>query len=196
VLEQGEPVVHTTELSYFSRLSTAEEFGRLSTVETHRRGVERAKQVCAVLDGAVWEQGYVDLQRKDAVRILWHIPDGCAIEGDFPHAGEYLTQAGQVVHGEGTPEFQAWLTDTLHELKQGSPDVVLERLGTLQQEATARGLVNAALIADSLQYLEKRRAQIAYAEFQVQGFPIGSGAVESGNGSRPSFRTSWWWKRG
>ena len=33
----------------------------------------------------------------------------------------------------------------------------------------------------SLGYLEKRRDQIRYVEFQAQGYPIGSGAVESAN---------------
>jgi hypothetical protein len=170
VLEKGAAVVHTTELSYFSRLAPAEEFGRLSLVEMHRRGVERAGQVCAVTDGAVWEQGFIDLHRHDAVRIL-----------DFPHAAEHVTQAGQVVHGEETPALKAWLADSLHELKHGSPDGVLERLRALHQEAVAQGVPQASVIQDSVEYLKKRRAQIAYAEFQAQGYPIGSGSVESGN---------------
>jgi hypothetical protein len=170
VFEKGEPVVHTTDLSYFSRLAPAEAFGRLSLVEMQRRGVERAGQVCAVMDGAVWEQGFIDLHRPAAVRIL-----------DFPHAAEYVTKAGQVVHGEETPELAAWLTDTLHELKHGSPDTVLAGLRALQQEAAAQGLPQSSVIQDSVAYLEKRRAQIAYAAFQAQGYPIGSGSVESGN---------------
>ena len=36
-------------------------------------------------------------------------------------------------------------------------------------------------VKGSLEYLEKRRAQIRYAEFRAQGYPIGSGAVESAN---------------
>ncbi len=170
VLEKGEPMVHTTELSYFSRLTTAEEFGRLSWVETQRRGIERAGQVCAVTDGAVWEQGFIDLHRHDAIRIL-----------DFAHAAEYVTEAGQVVYGEATPALDTWLTETLKELKHGSPDTVLAGLRNLQQEATARGLAQTEVIVDSIEYLEKRRAQIAYAEFQAHGYPIGSGSVESGN---------------
>ncbi len=166
VLEKGQPVVHSTDLSYFSRLASADEFGRLSEVELHRRGVERAGRVCGVTDGAVWEQGFLDLHRPDAVRIL-----------DFPHAAEYVTQAGQVVHGEGTPALGAWLQDTLHELKHGSPDTALEALRTLQPDAVTL----ASEIQASVDYLAKRRAQIAYAEFQVQGYPIGSGSVESGN---------------
>ncbi len=170
VLEKGEPVVHTTDLSYFSRLATAEEFGRLSWVETQRRGIERAGQVCAVTDGAVWEQGFIDLHRHDAIRIL-----------DFAHAAEHVTPAGQVVYGEAAPALDTWLTETLKALKHGSPETVLAGLRSLQQAATTRGLAQTEVIAEGIEYLEKRRAQITYAEFQAKGYPIGSGSVESGN---------------
>ncbi len=170
VIENGEPVVHSTDLSYFSRLSEAETFGQEALVETHRRGVERAGRVIAVTDGAVWEQGFIDVHRHDAVRIL-----------DFPHATEYLTQAGQVVYGEATPELKTWLADTCHELKHGAPDTVLNALRTLHQTAQERHLAQAELIQGSLDYLEKRRPLLAYAQFQAAGYPIGSGAVESGN---------------
>ena len=36
-------------------------------------------------------------------------------------------------------------------------------------------------VKGSLEYLEKRRGQIRYAEFHAEGYPIGSGAVESAN---------------
>ena len=167
VIEKGEPVVHSTELSYFSRLSEAAQFDREALVETHRRGVERANQVCAVTDGAVWEQGFIDVHRHDAVRIL-----------DFPHAAEYLTKAGQVVYGEATPELKTWLADACHELKHGSADTVLNQLRTLHQTALERKLSQATIIQGSLDYLEKRRPLLAYAQFQAAGYPIGR----------------WWWK--
>jgi len=37
------------------------------------------------------------------------------------------------------------------------------------------------VIAENLGYLEKRQAQMQYPDFQAQGWPIGSGIVESGN---------------
>ena len=52
VLEKGEWVVHTKDLSYFSRLADHERFARLATVETHRRGVEKAGLVC----GSGWSR--------------------------------------------------------------------------------------------------------------------------------------------
>ena len=172
VIENGEVVVHTTHLSYFSRLAEAETFTRLATVETQRRGTERAETVCAVNDGAEWIQGFIDVQRHDAVRIL-----------DFSHAAGYVAQVGQVVLGEGTPEFNAWLDTTLHELKHESPDKVLRILREMQHElaggtASPETLDN---VRTAVQYLEKRRSQMEYARFQATGYPIGSGSVESGN---------------
>jgi len=170
---RGESVVHTTELSYFSRLAEAEEFGHLALVEIHRRGTETAYQVCAVTDGAEWEQGFIDWHREDAVRIL-----------DFSHAAEYIAAAGQAVLGEGTPVFQAWLKDTLHELKHGQPEKVLTTLRDMQAEASARGPGGEAAvetIQKSVTYLEKRREHMNYVHFQALGYPIGSGSVESAN---------------
>jgi len=172
VIENGEAAVHTTQLSYFSRLAEAETFTRLATVETHRRGTERAETVCAVNDGAEWIQGFIDVQRHDAVRIL-----------DFSHAAGYVAQVGQAVLGEGTPEFKTWLDTTLHELKHDSPDQVLQVLRDMQreQEGGAASPETVDKVRTAVQYLEKRRSQMEYARFQAAGYPIGSGSVESGN---------------
>jgi hypothetical protein len=70
VEEQGEQVVHTRDLSYFSRLSEAEQFQQDALVEIHERGVEKAEVVCAVSDGADWIPKFVDYHRPAAVRIL------------------------------------------------------------------------------------------------------------------------------
>ena len=171
VLEQGQWVVHTGELSYFSRLADAESFGRLALVETHRRGTETAHTVCAVSDGAEWIQGFVDLHRPDAVRIL-----------DFPHALGYVAQAGHAVYGEGTPAFTVWFATQRQTLKQGDPAAVvraLRRLGSLAQRQGAP--IAVATVQESVAYLEKRRGMITYGRFQARGYPIGSGSVESAN---------------
>ncbi len=165
VEEKGEQVVHTQNLSYFSRKVNAQEFGRLALVEMHRRGVERAKQVAAVMDGADWEQSFVDFHCPGATRIL-----------DFAHAAEHLNQIGEYVHGEHTPESQAWLKERLHRLKHEGPDQLLSEFEKLQ-----RTHPTAEAISSNLAYLKKRKAQMQYPLFQTQGWPIGSGMVESGN---------------
>lgn len=163
VQEKGEWVVHSYALSYFSRLTDADTFGRLALVETHRRGVETAGQVAGVADGAEWEQGFLDLHRPDAVRIL-----------DFPHAAERISQIGQAVWGEAALETGPWLATQLHSLKHDGPATVLTTLRPLQETHP-----HLEVVRENLAYLEKREAQMQYPTFQAQGWPIGSGAVES-----------------
>jgi hypothetical protein len=165
VEERGEKVVHTHNLSYFSRKVNAEEFQRLAYVEMHHRGVENAQEVAAVVDGADWEQGFIDYHCPDAIRIL-----------DFPHAAEHVNGIGEFLYGEHTPESQAWLGEHLHCLKQEGPDQLLKEFQLLQQQHP-----DAQAISGNLAYLEKRKGQMQYPLFQSQGWPIGSGIVESGN---------------
>lgn len=173
VMEKGEPVVHSGQVSYFSRLCDAETFGRLATVETHRRGTENAGTVCAVVDGAEWEQGFIDLHCPKAVRIL-----------DFGHAGEHVAAAGRVVYGEDTEPLQAWLEQELHTLKHDRPEDVVQHLQALKDEQPGGcplGEGALRVINEQISYLEKRYEQMRYAEFIAAGYPIGSGMVESGN---------------
>jgi hypothetical protein len=162
--------VRATALSYFSRLADAEEFRRAAWVETHRRGLTLAPQVCAVVDGAEWCQGFVDWHCPDAVRIL-----------DFPHAAEYVSAAGRSVFGADSAPLIAWLDQQLHELKHGEPDAVLAALQALPAVTVAGPDGPRCPRDEALGYLSKRRAQIAYGTFQAAGYPIGSGAVESAN---------------
>lgn len=55
----------------------------------------------------------------------------------------------------------------------------LARLQTLMQESQAEPAVET--MTKKLNYLKQRRAMLAYATFQAQGSPIGSGSVESAN---------------
>lgn len=157
--------VQTRALSYFSRLTAAESFGHLAVSEIYRRGVLTATQVAAVMDGAEWLQGFIDLHCPHAVRIL-----------DFPHAAQRIAAIGQTLWGEGSPIAHQWTTEQLHTLKHTGAEPVL---------TTVRSLVEQRLDNDmrmpDLAYLEKREAQLDYPCFQAAGWPIGSGMVESGN---------------
>ena len=162
--------VHAREVSYFSRLDTAEVFRRLAAGELCRRGTYSAQTVCAVVDGAEWLQKFVDWHVPQAVRIL-----------DFPHAAEHVTLVAQAIFGPGTVEASEWLGKWLHELRHGDPDQVLAALRALSPEGSTDPAAAAKTRDEVLTYLEKRRTQIAYAEFVAAGYPIGSGMVESAN---------------
>lgn len=157
--------VRSTHLSSFSRMQDAPTFTEQASAEMLRRGVDQAKQVCAVMDGAEWIDGFVDWQRADALRIL-----------DFAHAAEYVSGIGQLAQAAGARLPEDWLPKQLHELKHGGPAAVLEELRHLRDRHP-----HVEDISKKLAYLEKREARMQYPEYQAQGWPIGSGIVESGN---------------
>jgi hypothetical protein len=158
-------------MSYFSRHAEAEVFIRQALVETHRRGLERAEAVCAVCDGAQWNQSLIDYHLPDAVRIL-----------DFGHASEAITEAGAAAWGEGAPETEPWARRQRARLRSGEADGVLRAMKRLRGRAEQRAGPQAGThVVDAVAYLEKRREQLRYDAFRAAGWPIGSGAVESAN---------------
>jgi hypothetical protein len=175
VQEKGEWHVHATQLSYFSRMTDHETFSRLATVETHRRGTPSAGTVCAVNDGAEWEQQFVDDHRPDAVRIL-----------DWGHSAEHVSAVGRAVWGQDPLAEQTWRTEQLRALKADDPPSLLAELQRLRETLTTTehdGVDGQAapVVEANLAYFSKRQEQIRYAAFAQAGYPLGSGAVESGN---------------
>lgn len=165
VEEKGEQVVHTRELSYFSRMTPSENFGHLALVETHRRGVETARLVCAPADGADWEQGFIDLHRPDAIRVL-----------DFAHVGERVSEIGQAVFGAADPGAQEWTKGQLHRLKEEGPALLFADLEDLMKANP-----DLKVLKEHQAYLHKREAHMQYGRYRALGLPIASACVESGN---------------
>lgn len=166
-----------TKLSYAARWEPAEQFGQTLTLEAERRELEQATLVISPNDGADWIQGNLDLLAPAAVRVL-----------DEPHAAEHLGVVAAVAYGEGTAEAAAWTSRQRHQLKHGSPQDVLAELGQrlahgprVGASVGPNGEAPAAILAREVAYFQKRAAQIAYAAFRAQGYPIGSGIVESGH---------------
>jgi hypothetical protein len=156
--------VCTQHLSYCSRLADAASFEHATLLETHRRGLERASEVCAVQDGAQWLQGLADYHRADAVRIL-----------DFAHAAEYINEIGQAVQAAGGRLPARWFQGVLHRLKHQGPARVLQHLRWLAARYPS------PLMQEKLTYLQKREAHMQYPTYLEAGWPIGSGSVESAN---------------
>lgn len=163
--DDGRAAVTTTHLSYFARLADATTFSDLASAEIRRRGIDRAKAVCAVQDGAEWLVGLTQSHRQDALRIL-----------DFAHAAGRIAAIEEGLEAAGRPVPVNWREDVLHRLKHEGPDDVLRELEQSYQDA---GKPEA--MGEHVRYLEKRMASMQYPTFQQAGWPIGSGMVESGN---------------
>lgn len=162
---EGTCEVHVDHLSYFSRVTDAESFADLAEVEMRRRQVVQAKEVGAVMDGADWLQGFIDLHRHDAVRIL-----------DFPHAAQHVAALLQALEQAGLSFPRDMLGRCLHMLKHRGPRPLLRMLHRLPPEQSDLEGVRA-----QVGYLCKREALMHYPQFRRHGWPIGSGMVESAN---------------
>lgn len=165
VCRHGQREVHTGQLSYFSRMTDAQTFGELAEVEMRRRGVSQANAVCAVTDGADWIQGFIDLHRPDALRVL-----------DFPHAAEHLNLLLEALQQAGMTLPPNAFDRCLHILKHRGPGPLVrcyDRLPARYKELEA--------VQKQMQYFGKRLSLMQYPDYQHDGWPIGSGMVESAN---------------
>jgi hypothetical protein len=157
--------VRLEQVSYFARLADAEAFSRQALGELHRRGVFHAGAVAAVQDGAPWLQGFVDDHRPDATRIL-----------DWAHAVAHVQDLAEAVFGEGTPRarrvaqrLRGWLWE------QGPARLLAVGVGWGHARPDAPDLRRA------LAYFTERQAHLDYPAFRAAGWPVGSGATESGH---------------
>jgi hypothetical protein len=157
--------VRAQHVSYFARLADAETFGAQALVELYRRGVEAAGAVAAVQDGAPWLQGFVDYHRPDALRIL-----------DWPHAAQHLTAVAEQVFGVQTARARRVAERLRRWLWEEGPPRVLAVLAGWQRARPAH-----AALATAVAYLRERQTQLDYPAFRAAGWPVGSGATESGH---------------
>jgi hypothetical protein len=160
--------VKTRDISYFTRSYGVRDFERYALAELHRRGLEKAKTVVAVNDGAAWIQSFIDYHCPKAIRII-----------DFAHALEHVADAGKAIWDEESDTFKGWFEHMAHQLKHKPPQRTLADLRLLQPKA--KNSEQEAALDCATHYLRKRQEMIDYPYFQNRGYPIGSGSVESGH---------------
>jgi len=157
--------VRTRHVSSFARLADAQTFGTQALGELHRRGVEVAGAVAAVQDGAPWLQGFVDDHRPAALRIL-----------DWPHAAEHLTALAEAVFGVQTARARR-VAERLRRWRWAEgPTRVLAILA-----GWARAQPPAPAVTTGVASFRERVAHLDYPVFRAAGWPVGSGATESGH---------------
>jgi len=146
-------------------LGGPEVFGHLVWAEARRRRWTQARDTEVLGDGAPWvwnlasEHFYTSRQAVD-----WY------------HATEHLAHAAHLLKGEGASTAQRWFKEQKTPLFEGHADHIATRL---QQAALTNPNV-----ADDLRreadYFQDNYRRMQYLELREDGFPIGSGMVESG----------------
>jgi len=120
--------------------------------------VPTARERVVIADGALW---------------IWNVaedvcPDGRQIV-DWFHATHHLAQAAQALYPDDQHASQrhGWIKQMKAHLYYGRIPLIVEALCQAKQ-------------VDFAQYLERHQRRMQYLEFREEGFPIGSGTVESG----------------
>jgi hypothetical protein len=149
--------------SYVAGVEPAVAFGPRLALEAHRRGLEGARHVAVLGDGAEWIWHLATEHFPTAVHIV-----------DWFHASERVWALGRALFGDGTDQTTAWVEAQLGRLAQGEA----ARLAHEWQALPARG--EAAVVRDAqVTYFTNQAPRMAYERYRAAGWDIGSGMVES-----------------
>ena len=95
---------------------------------------------------------------------------------DVYHGLENISQAGKVLYGEGTEEYEKWREETTLELMWNGYELIEKRLERVEQEKLKWKEQEA--IQRLRGYLENHRERLCYRERLAEGRAIGSGQIE------------------
>lgn len=162
---EGRPVRDPGSTSYVGAIQTASAFGERLYAEALRRGVNRAKLVIVLGDGAPWIWVLAVLLFPGAVCIV-----------DLYHAREHLADLAKLLYQPFTKTAQSWLDRRTGELDAGEIEQLVSRLRKLHPQQD--------IVRDSLRkaigYFQENAERMRYARFREQGLFVGSGVVEAG----------------
>ncbi len=138
-------------------------------LEALRQGITTATQVVWISDGA---RGFWRLFEQNLAGIAVGILD-------FYHAAQHLWDAAQA-YGNTLPTRtpQQWFERLRHQLRHGYVHHIVKEFGRLVKYPSTP--LSAKPVSKRVrQYLHTHLAHLQYRQFKRQGFPIGSGMVES-----------------
>ncbi|HXZ32941.1 MAG TPA: ISKra4 family transposase [Terriglobales bacterium] len=133
--------------------------------EAVRRRLLEAQQVLVVADGAVWIWKLVEDRFGWAEQLL-----------DWYHASQHLWAVANALHGEGTKQARDWVEPLLARLRDGQPTKVIRRLEQLELTCQPSA---AETVAREREYFQTHQGRMDYQKATVNGWPLGSGAMES-----------------
>lgn len=147
-----------------AHLGGPEEFGQKLWAEAKRRQWTKAADTQVVGDGAVWIWNLALEHFYDSRQIV-----------DWYHGKQHLAHAAELLHGEGTPAMQHWLSEYETILFQGNADQIAK---TICQQAQPKSAGQEELLREA-GYFENNQRRMNYLEMRSDGWLIGSGTVES-----------------
>jgi hypothetical protein len=155
---------HAVHTSYVAHLGGPEVAGELVWTEARRRGWEQAQDSIVLGDGAPWIWNQAALHFGTSRQVV-----------DWYHAKQHLSAAAALLKTEGTPACVRWLNSRATLLYQGHAARIAHELN----QAAGNGAAYAAALAREAAYFQTNHLRMNYLEMREEGWPIGSGMVES-----------------
>jgi hypothetical protein len=162
--ETGQVEVQLSHHSYRAGLWEAKAFANQQWAEGCRRGLERAKQIVSVNDGALWIWLIVQMCWAPCVEIL-----------DWWHVVEKLWQLAGTLWADDDGAAARWMESQKSQLWQGQLRQVIR---TIRQRCP-RGETLPDKVRTGVGYLFNHRHRLRYQHFRAAGYLLGSGSVES-----------------
>lgn len=166
--KKGYPIRDESSTSYVGAIETAEEFSNRLYPEAVRRGIDRAGKVCIIGDGALWIWNIADEQFYGSIQIV-----------DLYHAREHYWKAAKISFGSDKNMINQWTATRRTELNLGEVEQVIEAIKQLSASTEAEK----ELLEKEINYFDKNRDRMRYADFRSQGLFVGSGVLEAGCGA-------------
>jgi hypothetical protein len=159
--QEGYPQRDADSTTYVGAMESSTLFGWRLYAEALRRGLNQAKTVIALTDGARYNRTIVQTHFPNAVHIV-----------DLFHAYEHLTAIAQILWGQEAKAPKAW-----RDLLEAGDIARLVRKAGTHLPASAR---SKKAMLKQLGYFQKNAPQMCYAEYREKKFFVGSGVVEAG----------------
>jgi hypothetical protein len=158
-------VVKAQNQSYVAYLGEPSPFAKLLSAEAEQRGYDQAQQRASVGDGAKW---------------IWNLSSHCFPTGqqivDWHHATSHLWTGAHLAEELDEQRRKTWVKRRKDELWLGQVPTIIEEIEALADN-------NPSQTDDLLPeagYFRNNGRRMQYQEFYEEGYPIGSGTVESG----------------
>jgi len=156
------------DITYVAGLLPAAQFGVHLYAEAVARGIERAREVVVLADGARWIWQLAEEHFPGATQIL-----------DFQHAREWVGKVGQAIWGEGSAKAEEWAERQIVEhLLEGDAEGLVKAIAELPQIAPPAGQ-SKSIPEQAMEYFWNNAERMRYPQYRARGLEIGSGIVES-----------------
>jgi len=154
-------------MRYVPRRTAKGDFDQLLYGFARQSGLEQAKQVVILGDGALWIWKLASEHFPEAVQIV-----------DLYHAQEHVWQVARAVYGSQTQAAEVWAKHACDLLVHGNIEELVAAIAALPPIAPSPG-ESRSVPEKAGDYFTTNAERMRYPTFRAQGMHVGSGIAEA-----------------